>query len=105
VIATPEGGIAINGSGNPGMASGGMGDVLTGLITSLLCQGYSPFDACRLGVFIHGYSADLLAGEKGEIGITATDLIENLPGTFKRLLTRSPVYISHSATREEKAYA
>jgi NAD(P)H-hydrate epimerase len=89
VIASPEGKIAINGSGNPGMASGGMGDVLTGLITSLLCQGYPPFDACRLGVFIHGYSADLMAGEKGEIGITATDVIENLPRTFKRLLTRS----------------
>ena len=85
VIASPEGKVAINGSGNPGMASGGMGDVLTGLVTSLLCQGYPPFDACCLGVFIHGLSADLVAAEKGGIGITATDVSENLPQAFKKL--------------------
>lgn len=85
VIASPEGEIAINGSGNPGMASGGMGDVLTGVVAALLCQGYDPFDACCLGVFVHGYAADIVAEGKGEIGLTATDLVESLPHAFKRL--------------------
>lgn len=86
VIAEPSGQTAINGSGNPGMASGGMGDVLTGIICSLLGQGYPAWDACRLGVFIHGYAADLVAEEKGEIGINATDIQEMLPYAYKRLL-------------------
>jgi len=86
VIATPDGGIAINGSGNPGMASGGMGDVLTGILAALLARGYGPGDACRLGVFIHGYAADLVAAEKGEIGMSAVDVQEKLPYAFKLLL-------------------
>src|SRR5512133_1007564 len=87
IIASPDGTVAINGSGNPGMASGGMGDVLTGIVTSLLGQGYSGWDACRLGVFIHGYAADLVTEEKGEIGICATDVQEMLPYAYNRLLT------------------
>lgn len=87
VIAAPDGLLAINGSGNPGMASGGMGDVLTGIITSLLGQGYSGWDACRLGVFVHGYAADRVAEEKGEIGINASDVLEMLPYAYNRLLT------------------
>lgn len=86
VIAAPDGQIAINGSGNPGMASGGMGDVLTGVLASLLGQGYPPFDACRLGVFIHGHAADLVAADKGEIGISAVDVQEMLPRAFKTLI-------------------
>lgn len=85
VIASPEGAVAINGSGNPGMASGGMGDVLTGVVAALLCQGYDPFIACCLGVFVHGYAADIVARDKGEIGLTATDLVESLPYAFKRV--------------------
>jgi NAD(P)H-hydrate epimerase len=87
IIASPNGTAAINGSGNPGMATGGMGDVLTGIIVSLLGQGYSAWDACRLGVFIHGYAADLVAKEKGEIGINATDVQEMLPYAYKRLMS------------------
>lgn len=87
VIVAPDGRVAINGSGNPGMASGGMGDVLTGVVASLLGQGYDPFAACRLGVFIHGHAADMVAAEKGEIGMAATDVQERLPWAFSNLIT------------------
>lgn len=86
IIAGPNGVAAINGSGNPGMATGGMGDVLTGIIVSLLGQGYSAWDACRLGVFIHGYAADMVAEDKGEIGLCASDVHEMLPYAFNKLL-------------------
>jgi NAD(P)H-hydrate epimerase len=86
IIASPTGTAAINGSGNPGMATGGMGDVLTGIIVSLLGQGYTAWDACRLGVFSHGFAADMVAEEKGEIGMNATDVIEKLPYAYNKLL-------------------
>jgi ADP-dependent NAD(P)H-hydrate dehydratase / NAD(P)H-hydrate epimerase len=79
VIATPDGKAWINPTGNPGMASGGMGDVLTGIISGLLAQGYPPTNACCLGVFLHGSVGDRAAQEKGGIGILARDLIEQLP--------------------------
>jgi len=85
VIAAPDGTIAINSSGNPGMASGGMGDILTGIIVSLIGQGYPVREACRCGVFLHGHAADLVAGEKGEIGITASDVLEKLPYAYKNM--------------------
>jgi ADP-dependent NAD(P)H-hydrate dehydratase / NAD(P)H-hydrate epimerase len=90
IIAAPDGSVAINGSGNPGMASGGMGDVLTGAIAAFVAQGYDPYTACRLGVFIHGYAADLVAAEKGEIGISATDVQERLPYARKKVLDLPP---------------
>ncbi|MDD2366257.1 MAG: NAD(P)H-hydrate dehydratase [Desulfuromonadaceae bacterium] len=86
VIASPDGVAAINGSGNPGMATGGMGDVLTGIIVSLLGQGYVAWEACCLGVFLHGFAADMIAEEKGEIGITASDVLEQLPYAYNKLL-------------------
>ncbi len=86
IIASPDGSAAINGSGNPGMASGGMGDVLTGIIVSLLGQGYAAWDACRLGVFLHGFAADMVAEKKGEIGINASDVLEKLPYAYNKLL-------------------
>jgi NAD(P)H-hydrate epimerase len=86
IIASPTGTAAVNCSGNPGMASGGMGDVLTGIIVSLLGQRYSAWDACCLGVFIHGYAADLVAETKGDIGICASDVQEMLPYAYNRLI-------------------
>ena len=85
ICAAPDGSIAINGSGNPGMATGGMGDVLTGLVASLVGQGYAPFDACQLGAFIHGYAADLLVERKVTQGMKATDVQEMLPEALCRL--------------------
>jgi NAD(P)H-hydrate epimerase len=67
------------------MASGGMGDVLTGIITALIAQGYAPFAACKLGAFLHGYAADLIATEKGEVGMSAVDVQEMLPYACKQL--------------------
>jgi NAD(P)H-hydrate epimerase len=73
---------AINHTGNPGMATGGAGDVLTGVITALLCQGMAPFEAARLGVYVHGLAGDLAAEELGPISLIASDLIEFLPKAF-----------------------
>jgi NAD(P)H-hydrate epimerase len=67
------------------MASGGMGDVLTGVIGGLLAQRIIPEDAARLGVFVHGLSGDLCARERGQAGIIAGDLADALPGTLAGL--------------------
>lgn len=79
VVATPDDMAFVNTTGNPGMATGGTGDVLAGLIGSLLAQGYGPADAACLGVHVHGIAGDLAAEEKGEAGMIAGDLIEKLP--------------------------
>jgi ADP-dependent NAD(P)H-hydrate dehydratase len=73
---------AINTSGNPGMATGGAGDVLTGLTTSLLCQGLEPFDAARLAAYLHGRAGDLAAEDVGETSLIASDLVRYLPKAF-----------------------
>jgi NAD(P)H-hydrate epimerase len=71
--------LALNATGNPGMATGGTGDVLTGLITSLLCQQLAPYDAARLGCHVHGLAGDLAADELGQISLIASDLVKYLP--------------------------
>ncbi len=86
VISTPDGRVFINPTGNPGMASGGMGDVLTGVIGGFLAQGYDPADACILGVFAHGFAGDIIARKKGEAGIIASDIAEILPETLREIL-------------------
>ncbi|RAV98397.1 NAD(P)H-hydrate dehydratase [Pseudochryseolinea flava] len=84
-VATPEGKLYFNGTGNPGMATGGTGDVLTGILTALLAQGYTAEDAARIGVYVHGFAGDLAASDKGMISLIASDLIEYLPAAFKLL--------------------
>src|SRR3990170_470688 len=90
VIATAEGRVFINPTGNPGMASGGMGDVLAGMLAALLGQGYSPEDAMKLGVYLHGFVGDQVAEAKGPIGLIASDIIEGLPAGLRRLSAAAP---------------
>lgn len=84
-ISSPEGKIYFNNTGNPGMASGGMGDVLTGIITALLSAGLSSLEAAQLGVWLHGAAGDEAAKIKGMRGLIASDLIEHLQGAFREL--------------------
>jgi NAD(P)H-hydrate epimerase len=74
-----------NFTGNPGMATGGSGDSLTGLITALACQGLEAYDAARLGVFLHGLAGDLAAKELGQVSLIAGDLVRYLPAAFRQL--------------------
>lgn len=76
----------INKTGNPGMATGGCGDVLTGVITALLGQGLSPFGAAQLGVHVHGLAGDLAAKELGQVSMIASDLLDFLPQAFQKTL-------------------
>ena len=82
VIVTPEHDVFVNSSGNPGMGTPGMGDVLAGIIGALLGQGMSAADALKLGVFIHGYAADRLAARIGPAGYLASELADELPAAF-----------------------
>jgi hydroxyethylthiazole kinase-like uncharacterized protein yjeF len=75
--------VYVNPSGNPGMATGGTGDVLTGLVAGLLCQGLGPFDALQLAVFVHGLAGDLAARVRGELSMTAEDVLDFTPEAFQ----------------------
>ena len=85
IIASPDGTIYINVTGNPGMATGGTGDVLTGVIAGLIGQGAKPLDAAVAGVYLHGLAGDSTAVMKGEHGLIAGDLLEELPYIIKGL--------------------
>ena len=85
-IVTPEGHCHFNPTGNPGMATAGSGDVLTGILLALLAQGYSPEESCKLGVYIHGLAGDIAAKSLSEISMTAGDIIEALPSAWKKIL-------------------
>ncbi|HTH55311.1 MAG TPA: NAD(P)H-hydrate dehydratase [Cyclobacteriaceae bacterium] len=84
-IASPDGKVYFNSTGNPGMAKGGSGDVLTGIITGMLSQGYPSLDAALAGVFLHGLTGDLAAADVGTNSLIAGDLVEFLPYAFKKL--------------------
>lgn len=85
LVADPEGRLAVNETGNSGMAKGGSGDVLAGMIVSLLSQGCGTFDACCAAVWLHGRAGDRAAADKGERGMTPTDLLEQIPYAMKNL--------------------
>jgi hydroxyethylthiazole kinase-like uncharacterized protein yjeF len=89
LIGGANGRLAVNGSGNPSLASGGTGDVLTGLIAGFLGQGVAPFPAACLGAYCHGAAADRLAPRYGDRGLMATDLLPEIPAVLKALRDRS----------------
>jgi len=76
---------AVNRTGNPGMATGGSGDVLTGLIASLVCQGLGGFEAAQLAVHLHGMAGDIAAESLGQESLTAGDLVAHLPVAFRQV--------------------
>ena len=84
-IACPSGDVYFNPTGNPGMATGGSGDVLTGILTGLLAQGYSTEETALMGTYLHGLAGDLSAREMGMTSLIAGDLIDFLPMAFKKL--------------------
>ena len=88
-VSTPEGDCFFNSTGNPGMATAGSGDVLTGIITGLLAQGYSSKEAAILGVYLHGLAGDLAAKEIGQQSIIASDIIEHLGAAFRTISERN----------------
>lgn len=83
VIASPDGQVFINPTGNPGMAKGGSGDVLTGMIVSLIAQGFKPLDAAKAGVFLHGLAGDMADRNMGEYAMNAGDIIEYISAAIK----------------------
>ncbi len=82
VVADQKGDVYINKTGNPGMATAGSGDVLTGIIGAFLAQGLESFPAAKFGVYLHGLAGDLAAKEKGEASLIATDILRKLPEAF-----------------------
>ena len=84
-IALPDGTVYFNSTGNPGMATGGSGDVLTGIITALLAQGHTPVHASVAGVYLHGLAGDIAASVRGMESMIAGDIVENLGGAFRML--------------------
>lgn len=94
IIATPDSKAFINATGNPGMAKGGTGDVLTGMIAGFLSQTMNPINACILGVFIHGLAGDIAVSEKGLHPLMATDIIDKIPDAFSALLDNGKIDLS-----------
>ncbi len=84
-ITCPDGKMYFNSTGNAGMAMGGSGDILSGMITALLAQDYNSLDAAMIAVYMHGLAGDIAARDKGQIGMVAEDIIENISTAFKEI--------------------
>ncbi len=91
LIATPDEKVFINPTGNPGMATGGTGDVLTGMIAAWLAQLLDAEAACRLAVYLHGMAGDLAEADEGEVSMTAVDLAEHIGDAILELTARRRV--------------
>jgi NAD(P)H-hydrate epimerase len=94
VVALRDGEAFIIPTGNPGMATGGMGDILTGMIAAFLGQGLDPLSAAYAGAYLHGLAADILASERGQIGMLATEVADHFPTAIHRIQTgqyRDPI--------------
>lgn len=96
-VCTPQGEVFFNPTGNSGMATAGSGDVLTGIILALLAQHYNEFEACMLGVYLHGLAGDYAANQIGEHSLTATDIIQHLPQAFNHLCKEKQVLANNEA--------
>jgi NAD(P)H-hydrate epimerase len=94
IVSAPEGNAYVNTTGNPGMATAGSGDVLTGIIVSLMGQGLNPVDASTLGVYLHGLAGDIAAKKKGEHSLIASDIINSLPAAFSGILNARGIQLS-----------
>lgn len=86
VVTSAQKGTYINTTGNPGMAAGGSGDVLTGVIAAIAASGADAFDAAKAGAFIHGMAGDIAAEEIGQWGMTSADIRDALPAAFKKIM-------------------
>ena len=84
-ISSPDGRAFFNNTGNAGMATAGSGDVLTGIITAMLAQGYTPLDSCILGTYLHGVAGDIAAEQLSQEAMIASDIVKCLPPAFKQL--------------------
>ena len=84
-IVTDAAKVYVNNTGNAGMATAGSGDILTGVITALMGQGLSDFDAAVLGVYVHGLAGDIAAQQTGQVSLMTTDIVEALPDAFKQV--------------------
>ena len=84
-VISPSGQCWFNTTGNPGMATGGSGDVLTGVLLALLAQGYDAETTARLGVYVHGLAGDIAARKQGETGMTAGDIVASLPMAWRMM--------------------
>lgn len=96
IVTTPDGRVNFNSTGNPGMATAGSGDVLTGIILSLLAQGYEPGTAALVGTYIHGLAGDIAVRQTGPESLIASDIIDNIGRAFSELRENNDVIFKNA---------